>query len=86
MKCEQAVGRMEAYLDGELDPEEMGLVAGHVEGCAGCADTFRFEGELVDDIRAKLERVELPPALAQRVLARLSSLAPRLHDPGHPGY
>src|SRR5882757_10574363 len=42
MACERAAsqewnGRIDAYLDGELEPAEAGVVAAHFRDCAGCA-------------------------------------------------
>jgi len=37
MACDQWRGRLDAYLDGELEPAEAGEVAAHLKGCAACA-------------------------------------------------
>jgi anti-sigma factor RsiW len=40
-QCEAAQAAFSAYLDGALSGVEMGRMAGHLDGCAGCAVEFR---------------------------------------------
>ncbi len=37
MGCEQWRGKLDAYVDGELDPAEASLLGAHFRGCAACA-------------------------------------------------
>ena len=37
MACQQWSEKLDAYLDGELPPEEEQTLRGHLRGCAGCA-------------------------------------------------
>ncbi len=50
MTCEEIRVRIEASLDGELDPEERAAVRVHLEGCRGCsaeADALRATLDLL---------------------------------------
>ena len=38
MPCEQWRGKLDAYVDGELAPDEVRTVASHLRGCAPCAN------------------------------------------------
>lgn len=38
MPCEQWRGKLDAYVDGELAPDEVRAVASHLRGCAPCAN------------------------------------------------
>lgn len=73
LTCEEVFARLDDFLDRELSPEEMRLVEEHIETCAACASEHRFERQVVDSVRAKLQRIELPAALRQSILARLES-------------
>lgn len=59
------IGRLRAYLDGELSPDERQAVAAHLDRCARCAE----EVELLDS-RAQVARASL---------AALDSAAPDAH-------
>jgi anti-sigma factor RsiW len=37
MACEQWLGKLDAYLDGELDPAGANALGAHLRGCAACA-------------------------------------------------
>jgi anti-sigma factor RsiW len=37
MACEQWRGKLDAYLDGELDPAEANVLGKHLQGCAACS-------------------------------------------------
>jgi mycothiol system anti-sigma-R factor len=78
LTCEEVFVRLDDFLDRELTQEEMRLVQEHLETCAACASEHRFERQVVESVRAKLQRIELPEALRQRIVSRLSQgpLAP----------
>ena len=62
---------LDDYLDRELSAEEQQLVEKHLEVCAACAKDFAFEGQVIQQIRAKLERISLPDDLMAKIMARL---------------
>ena len=65
--CEEAFRRLDDFVDRELPPEEMECVRTHLERCAGCADEFRFEQRVLDELRAKLRRIRAPAELRRRI-------------------
>lgn len=71
LSCEEVFSRLDDFLDRELTAEEMRLVEEHLETCAACASEHRFERQVVDSVRAKLQRIELPDTLRRSILARL---------------
>lgn len=73
--CEEALRRLNDYLDRALTPEEMRLVSEHLETCALCAAGFHFERNMIDNLRAKLGRLELPADLQRRIAAQLEAAA-----------
>jgi anti-sigma factor RsiW len=73
--CREARGRLEAFVDGALDPgTERGLRA-HLLGCSDCAAQHRAATTLP----ARLHALSAPaaPDLTQSVLARVSARAAR---------
>jgi anti-sigma factor (TIGR02949 family) len=76
MTCEQAFARIDDFLDRELSPEEMEQVQAHLDTCAVCSREFQFEAGIIDGVRAKLRRIEVPPDLLARITRKLA-------DPGN---
>lgn len=70
MTCEEALRRLDDYLDRELRPEELHRVEGHLKTCEVCAREFGFEAAVVHSVKTKLQRIGVPGELRTR-LARL---------------
>lgn len=69
--CEAILGRLDDYIDRELSPEDMRMVERHIEACLRCADRYRFEISLIQEIRSRLRRIRLPGDLVARIKLRL---------------
>ena len=65
--CEEMFRRLDDYLDRELSPEEARMVKAHLETCALCATEFAFEAGVLEDLRSKLRRIEVPGSLRDKV-------------------
>ncbi|MDR3710870.1 MAG: zf-HC2 domain-containing protein [Capsulimonadaceae bacterium] len=72
--CEEAVKRLNDYLDHELNADERADVVKHLKICKPCLERFNFEQSLVITIKTKVKNLCAPPELK----SRLSSL---LHRP-----
>lgn len=70
--CEDVFRRLDSYLDRELNADEMRLVREHLETCAQCAQEYNFERRFLDDIREKVQRIDLPESLRARVAGAIS--------------
>jgi mycothiol system anti-sigma-R factor len=44
--CERALKEIELYLDGELDPAEVGVLHAHLASCPPCGDRADFRRRL----------------------------------------
>jgi mycothiol system anti-sigma-R factor len=75
LTCEQTFERLEDYLDRELSAEETAAVRAHLETCAVCAEEYAFEARVLDQVRSKLRRIEVPAPLLESVLAILRGRA-----------
>ena len=71
--CRQAFSRLDDFVDRELTAEEMEQVKQHLELCQTCAMEFRFEAELIDAVKDKVRRVDLPPTLIEEVIEAIRS-------------
>ncbi len=69
--CEDTFRRLDDYLDRELSAEEMRLVGQHLDTCAHCMSEFTFEASVINTVRAKLQRIAVPPDLLAKISARL---------------
>ncbi len=67
LSCQQCADQLADFLDRELSREEVKLVEAHLDGCGDCAREFRFEGAVVDCLKATLRRVKAPPTLLERI-------------------
>ena len=74
--CEEVFQRINDYLDRELSAEEMALVRAHLETCTECASEYTFEGTVLADLKAKLRRIDLPPAVLDKVAQILKKKGP----------
>lgn len=70
MTCEETFRRLDDFLDHELSASECLLVQEHLEVCRICAAEFKFEADIWSEVRAKFQRITVPPSLREKV-ARL---------------
>jgi mycothiol system anti-sigma-R factor len=68
--CQDALDRLYAYLDRELDAEKATEIREHLGDCPPCGEAFAFEERLLVTIRGGL-REEIPPVLIDRLRAAL---------------
>jgi len=64
-------GRLDDYLDRELTTGEIEGIQRHLEFCVMCADEFRIEADILEELRAKMPRLRMPRAAARRLKAAL---------------
>lgn len=69
--CEEVFQRLDDYLDRELSAEEMRLVREHLELCTVCTMEHQFERRVLDDVKQKLRRINMPADLIARVHAAI---------------
>lgn len=72
ISCEETFRRLDDWVDRALAEDEQSAVEEHLRECAKCAVRFRFEQQVISEIRAKVRRIQAPHDLMQRIAARLS--------------
>lgn len=65
--CQETFRRLDDYLDRRLAADEMQLVREHLEVCAVCASEFRFEADVLTQVRDKLRRIVAPEDLIAKI-------------------
>lgn len=70
--CEEVFQRLNDYLDRELSAAEMELVRQHLDICVQCASEYAFEAGILDTLKAKLRRIDLPRSVTDKVEAILA--------------
>ena len=71
--CEEAMKRLNEYLDHQLTEEERVVVVKHLEICKPCLSRFSFEETLLVSIRTKLCKICAPQQLKDRLRGILRS-------------
>ncbi len=72
MKCEENIGLLEEYLDGELSAEDQNEVSAHLITCASCGDEFAaLTAE--QEMFARYDReIEVSPAVWNRIAEQIA--------------
>ena len=69
--CEEALRRLDDFVDRELGDGELRLVREHLETCAACTAQFEAEADKLSQLKEKLRRIMVPPDLMVRIRNRL---------------
>jgi mycothiol system anti-sigma-R factor len=64
--CGEALEKLYAYLDRELDQDSVTVIRTHIGECPPCCDAFSFEERFLVAIRAGL-REEVPSTVIERI-------------------
>jgi predicted anti-sigma-YlaC factor YlaD len=72
MTCQEAIELLGEYLDGTLTPAALERLEGHLRHCEPCRAYLATYKRAVE-LAAKVNRVEMPPAVKQRLRVLLSS-------------
>lgn len=75
LTCHETFQRLDDYLGRALTADDLARVQAHLDDCAVCAAEYGFETRLVDGLREKLRRTELPGELRGRLAALLAAPA-----------
>jgi anti-sigma factor RsiW len=70
MTCREREPQLDAYVDGELEPQERLEIERHLDRCAGCRETVEQTRALIADAR-RLPEIEPPADLFPAVRARI---------------
>jgi predicted anti-sigma-YlaC factor YlaD len=71
MTCREAIGVLDDYLESSLTPEVLEKLEAHLRACAPCR-AYLATYERTKELAAKVNRVEMPPEVKQRLRDFLS--------------
>ena len=80
LTCEETFRRLDCYVDRELSEAEQSQVREHLDRCAHCAAEFTFEQSVIEEVRRKINQVDVPNDLRERVFERLRRAASASND------
>lgn len=69
--CEETIGRLYTYLDGELTDERRIEIQRHLDDCSPCLKAYDFEAELRAVIAQRCQE-KVPDSLLERVRRALA--------------
>jgi anti-sigma factor (TIGR02949 family) len=73
--CEEAVRRLAAYLDDELDAARAADLERHLERCRSCFSRAEFERRLKERVREDLRMTSVPEQAERRIRTLLEQLS-----------
>lgn len=68
ISCEEALGRLFEYLDGELDDVDEAQVRRHLEVCKRCYPRLRHEEAFLEAVRRATRGETAPERVRQRIV------------------
>ena len=72
MNCENLLGSLSEYIDGELSPELCREIEKHLAGCENCRVILNTTKRTIDLVQAPVEKSELPEDVRERLFKRLN--------------
>ena len=70
--CEQLLGSLSSYIDGDLSPELCQELEKHLEGCEDCRIVLNTTKRTIDLVHSPVEKPELPDDVRERLFKRLN--------------
>jgi anti-sigma factor RsiW len=77
MACEQWLGKLDAYVDGELDPAEANALGAHLRGCATCAADALGRVQMKRSVLTAGTRYAASAELRNRIAKSVAAKPPR---------
>ena len=71
LKCEELLGSLSAYIDGELSPELCLELEKHLADCDNCSVVLNTTKRTIDLVRSPIEKTDLPAEVRERLFKRL---------------
>jgi anti-sigma factor (TIGR02949 family) len=72
VNCEQLLGSLSEYIDGELPPELCEEIEKHLSGCDDCRVVLNTTKRTIDLVHAPVEKPDLPEDVRERLFKRLN--------------
>ena len=70
--CEELLGSLSSYIDGDLPPELCLELEKHLAGCNDCRVVLNTTKRTIDLVHSPLEKTDLPEDVRERLFKRLN--------------
>jgi anti-sigma factor (TIGR02949 family) len=70
--CQELLGSLSAYIDGDLNPELCQELEKHLAGCEDCRVVLNTTKRTIDLVHSPLEKPDLPEDVRERLFKRLN--------------
>jgi anti-sigma factor RsiW len=70
--CQDILGYLNAYIDGELNPELCSLLETHMETCSNCQIVYNTLKKTIEICQMDSERITLPTDARRRLFTSLN--------------
>jgi anti-sigma factor (TIGR02949 family) len=70
--CEELLGSLSAYIDGDLNPELCQELERHLAGCDNCRVILNTTRRTIDLVHAPTEMLDVPADVRERLFKRLN--------------
>ena len=71
-KCDELLGSLSAYIDGDLAPALCQELEKHLEGCDDCRVVLNTTKRSIELVHSPVEKSDLPEDVRERLFNRLS--------------
>ena len=71
-KCEELLGSLSAYIDGDLAPALCQELEKHLEGCDNCRIVLNTTRRTIELVHSPAEKSNLPEEVRERLFKRLN--------------
>jgi len=70
--CDELLGSLSAYIDGELSPELCQELEKHLAGCDNCRVVLDTTKRTIELVHSPIEKPDLPEDVRERLFKRLN--------------
>ena len=70
--CEELLGSLSSYIDGDLPPELCEELEKHLAGCNDCRVVLNTTKRTIDLVHSPIEKPDLPEDVRERLFKRLN--------------
>ena len=70
--CEELLGSLSAYIDGDLGPELCLELEKHLAGCDNCRVVLNTTKRTIDLVHTPIEKLDVPEDVRERLFKRLN--------------
>jgi len=71
LTCQETLQQLNAYIDGDLDPQLCSQLEAHMQSCIECQIVYNTIKKTIQLCQSDSKEISLPPEIRQRLLVTL---------------